>query len=345
MSTSQWAVKDRPRKLNDFVGQPAAVAFLRGLIKKNEIPGCMLISGQSGSGKTTFARLAAALFTGGPPDPEKNPDIREAHANVESGKDDVRELIEFSRYLPSKGKRRCIIVDEAHLYSSQASGALLKATEEPPPKTTWILCTDQPHKLPRQLAMRGQSVALGPVSDEDLTELLLSLLERHECDLGKAQDAIIKRIVEASYGVPRQAVALLYSVSTTVAGGGKPSEALKMAIRTNSVTESFDASIQFIKAVLSNNTVEAIKVLNGAGSCDGMIELIIRMLTAVVYSANGGKPKDGLGWAAVRAIGRVNLGKALDLQKRVIAAMSIRVSSNYQVPSESLLLALAKYDE
>ena len=339
---TQWSVTYRPETLDEVVGQPAAVSYIKGMIKNKQTPGCILISGQSGCGKTSLARIIASLMSGSSNEPKTNPDIIEVAANVDSGKDDVRELIIKSRYNPRGGKRRVIIVDEAHSYSGPAASALLKETEEPAPKSTWILCSDKPEKLPRQLLNRAQSIALSSVEDKDLITLLKWVLENEKRSFGTNEDVIIKKLAEAAYGVPRQAIQLLESVATTLQGGGRASEAIKMAIRSNSVTETFDASIQLIIALLNNNQREAIKIINNSGTCDGIIEVIIRMLPACIFIANGGKPKDGIGWAATKAIGKCNLDDALALQTRVIAALDLRIRSNYAVTSESLLLSLAR---
>ena len=72
--SDQWSVSYRPQTLEEFVGQRAAVAYLKGLEKSKRIPGCLLISGASGLGKTTYARLAACRFSGWKGHPDKNPD-------------------------------------------------------------------------------------------------------------------------------------------------------------------------------------------------------------------------------------------------------------------------------
>jgi len=302
--------------------------------------GCIFITGNSG--KTSLARIIASMMSGGSNDPKTNPDIIEVAANVERGIEDVRSIIIKSRYNPRNGKRRIMIIDEAHAYTGPAASALLKETEEPAPRTTWILCSDQASKLPRQLLNRAQSISLNIVEDKDLIKLLKWVMKNERISFGINEEAILKRLAEAAYGVPRQAIQLLESVSTTIRGGGKASEAIRMAICSNSVTETFDASIKLIKAILNGNQKEAVSVINSSGTCDGMLELIIRMLPACSFVANGGRPKDGLGYAATKAIGRFNLDDILALQTRVIAALDLRVRSNYQITSEALLLSLTR---
>jgi DNA polymerase III gamma/tau subunit len=340
--STQWAVKYRPQTIEEFVGQPAAVAVIKGWAKTGKIPGCVGVFGPSGVGKTTLARLAAGLFSGGNSDPKKNPDIEDVPP-AERGVGEVRELIQRSQFNPRGGKRRCIIINEAHVYTVDAQKTLLSAVEEPAPKTTWLLCTDQPERLLRQLAMRVQPVTLGTVPDKDIKELLGWVLDCEKANFGKAEDAILNQIVEASYGVPRQAVQILDLVNTAIVGGGKPSDALKMAVRTASATDAFDASIKFITALLGDDQKAAVSALNETGACDGMLHLSIRMLSAVIYVANGGKPKDGLGWAAIKAIGvKPELNRVLALQAKMCGALDMLTRSNFQVPAEAILLSMVK---
>jgi DNA polymerase III gamma/tau subunit len=341
---TQWSDKYRPKIIEEFCGQPAAIAVIKGWTKANKIPSAIGFFGPSGCGKTTLARLSAALFTGGSSNPRKNSDIHDVPPNERSIAE-VRDLIQLSRHSPRGGKRRCIILNEGHNYLADAQKALLAAIEEPYPKTTWMICTDQPERLIPQLAMRVQPITLGVVPDTDITELLEWILKSERRNFGNNQTAIIKRVVEASYGVPRQAVQLLDLVNSALMGGGSASEAIKMAVKSASVSDAFDSSLKFIRAMLQNNTSDAVRALNLAGNCDGMLHLMLKMLNAMAYVANGGKPKpgDGLGWAVVKALGNPqDLDRVLALQVRMCMAMDVLTRSNYQVPAESLLLAMAR---
>jgi hypothetical protein len=189
--------------------------------------------------------------------------------------------------------------------------------------------------------MRAQSITLGPVADADLTKLLIGILDREKQDLGSKEDAIIKKIVEAAYGIPRQAVQILDSVATTMAGGGQPSEALQMALKNNSINDTMATAIDFIKAYANGKPEEILRVLRATGTADGVLEVLAKILPALAYNAIGEKPKDGIGWVAIKGTGKIPLAKVLDLQKRVVAALDIRVRSNYQVSSELLLTSLA----
>jgi DNA polymerase III gamma/tau subunit len=202
------------------------------------------------------------------------------------------------------------------------------------------LCTDQPEKLPRQLAMRAHQISLGLVSDEDLKDLLLWILQEEDVSLGTKQDLILKRIITASYGIPRQAVQLLDLVSTSLAGGAKASEALAMAVKTGSTADSFATSLKLIEALIDGDQDAAIKTIC-ENTSEGVTELILRMLSSLIFRASGNNPKDGFGFATVKNYrGEVDLNKFLQLQKLVITAVHLRMSSNFAISTEAALLSL-----
>ena len=343
--SEQWSVKYRPQTIDEFVGNSGAIAYIKGLEKSKRTPGCVLVAGESGTGKTSFARNAACLFSGWEGHPDDNPDIIELSCNEDSSKEDVKKAIEQSRYSPRGGKRRCMIADEAHAYTGQAASALLKACEEPPAKTTWFLCTDKPEKLPRQLAMRAQQVSLTAVDEADMTKLLKWILSEEKIKLGTKQEAILKRIVDASFGIPRQGIQLLESVATCIIGGASPSEALKMAIKSGSSTESLETSLLLIQYFVEGSTNKAIAAINTCNS-EGVTELMLRVLSSLIFKANGNNPRDGLGWVAVKgyqgSCSREQLPNLLTLQSRLISSVQARIASNYAISTESLLLNLVK---
>jgi DNA polymerase III gamma/tau subunit len=206
------------------------------------------------------------------------------------------------------------------------------------------MCTDQPHKLNRALAMRATKIHLKPVGDEDIATLLKRVLMREKVRLPeKTRDAIVKRIAQAAHGVPREAVSILDSVCTTIAGGGKPSDALREGLQSSPIAETFETATKFIAACLAGDEAGAVAAVNACASGDGVLELVSRMLPALIYGATGGKPKDGLGWAALRAVGsKHKLDDLLHFNARVLAALDMRVRT-YLIPSENLLLNLARH--
>lgn len=342
MDRQQWSIAHRPKMLNAVAGQEVAVAFVRGMIKRGSAPSCLLIQGPSGCGKTTLARLIAAKLSAFKGDPDKNPDKMELAANVDRGIDDVRKSIQHSRYSPVGGKRRVMIVDEAHGYVGPAASAMLKAVEDSPPKTTWILCTDQPWKLPRQMLNRSEVLALEAVGDAHIVEYLQSICDAEKANFGKNHDAVLERIAKFSNGVPRLAVQLLEHAWTSVEGGARVSDALKGAIASNPGAESFDVAVKYLKAVIAHDAVGAARAVSESASPEGVLDMANQMLIALIRIATGSQPNSGIGWAAKKAINvkASDLGDMLTLQARMVAALDMK--GRYTVPVESILYGLAR---
>lgn len=342
MSTDQWTIKDRPKSLDEVFGQPAATAFVRGLIKSKSYPSCLIISGPSGTGKTTLGLIIAAILSGWKGDPDKNPDLVQMPANVDRGIDDVRTIIQRSKYSPQGGKRRVMLVDEVQGLVGPAASAMLKVVEEPAPRTTWILCTDQPWKLNKAMLRRGQPINLGYISDADSIRAMQHVLGQHKIRLGKHQVAILKRLAAASYGVPGVSIQMLEHLCMVVRGGGSVSDALRAAVQNNPGVESFDASLAYIGALVKGDQVEAVKAVASCGTPDGMLELSNQMLAALIRVAVGGNPVNGLGWVVKKRIpvNSNDLSRLLTIQTKMVAALDI--NSRRVVPAESFLYSLSR---
>ena len=160
------ALKYRPRIFKDLIGQEIIAQTISNAIKINKTPNAYLLTGIRGVGKTTTARLIAKAlnctknFETGEMCGEKESchckeiensnhiDVLEMDAASKTGIDDVRELIENSKYNPTSAKYKVFIIDEVHMLSKQAFNGLLKTLEEPPEKLKFILATTEARKIP-----------------------------------------------------------------------------------------------------------------------------------------------------------------------------------------------------
>ena len=142
------ALKYRPQVFEDLIGQNVVTETILNAIKTNKVPNAYLFTGIRGIGKTTIARIIAKSLNC-KNEVEKicknnfcenckdiansnHIDVLEMDAASKTGVDDVRDLIEFSRYGPTTAKYKIFIIDEVHMLSKQAFNALLKTLEEPP---------------------------------------------------------------------------------------------------------------------------------------------------------------------------------------------------------------------
>ncbi len=188
------ATKHRPRLFKNVVGQERAVAALQSAIKHADTQ-AFILSGASGVGKTTLARICASKLGC------KRPD--EIDAATYTGIDAMREIANGLDYVPFDGEARVLIMDESHALSRQAWDSLLKIVEEPPPNTYWFFCTTQPKKLPDTIHTRCTHIQLKAIDKGTLTDLVERVAEAEGIRLA---DGIRQLIVAEANGSARQVI-------------------------------------------------------------------------------------------------------------------------------------------
>ena len=216
------SLKYRPQNFDDLIGQEVIAKTIYNSIKLKKIPNAYLFTGIRGVGKTTIARIVAkALNCKNGVDKlcsdnfcdscdsiinSNHIDVLEMDAASKTGVDDVRDLIEFSRYSPSIAKYKIFIIDEVHMLSKQAFNALLKTLEEPPEYLKFIFATTEIKKIPITVISRCQRFDLSRIKSEELLKFLQKIckLEKREAD----EDAL-KLIVKISEGSVRDSLSLL----------------------------------------------------------------------------------------------------------------------------------------
>ena len=218
------ALKYRPQIFEDLIGQDVIAETISNSIKINKVPNAYLFTGIRGVGKTTIARIVAkslnCLKEIDKPCKDKveacenckaisnsnHIDVLEMDAASKTGVDDVRDLIEFSRYGPTSAKYKIFIIDEVHMLSKQAFNALLKTLEEPPEYLKFIFATTEIKKIPITVVSRCQRFDLSRVKSLELFNFIKKITEKEK---GKASDDALKLIVKISEGSVRDALSLL----------------------------------------------------------------------------------------------------------------------------------------
>ena len=225
MTNKILALKYRPQEFKDLIGQEVMAQTITNAIKLGKTPNAYLLTGIRGVGKTTTARLIAKALNC-----EKNYDqkikcsaedfcttckeivnsnhidILEMDAASKTGIDDVRELIENSKYSPTSAKFKIFIIDEVHMLSKQAFNGLLKTLEEPPPSLKFILATTEVRKIPVTILSRCQRFDLKRVG----VDLLLDHLKKISIkENGNITDNALKLIARTSEGSVRDSISLL----------------------------------------------------------------------------------------------------------------------------------------
>ena len=225
MTNKILALKYRPQEFKDLIGQEVMAQTITNAIKLGKTPNAYLLTGIRGVGKTTTARLIAKALNC-----EKNHnqkikcsaedfcttckeivnsnhiDILEMDAASKTGIDDVRELIENSKYSPTSAKFKIFIIDEVHMLSKQAFNGLLKTLEEPPPSLKFILATTEVRKIPVTILSRCQRFDLKRVGADLLLDHLKKIAIKEN---GNITDNALKLIARTSEGSVRDSISLL----------------------------------------------------------------------------------------------------------------------------------------
>jgi len=216
------SLKYRPKTFSDLIGQDVMVETIINSIKINKLPNAYLFTGIRGVGKTTTARIIAKALNckKGVENLCDNEmcencnsiansnhiDCMEFDAASKTGVDDIRDLIEFSKYGPSTAKYKIFIIDEVHMLSKQAFNALLKTLEEPPSYLKFIFATTEVRKVPVTVLSRCQRFDLMRVKSDLLLKFLKKITDQEK---GKISEEALKLIVKISEGSVRDSLSLL----------------------------------------------------------------------------------------------------------------------------------------
>ena len=202
--------KYRPQTFNDIVGQNHIVSVLKNAIDKNQISHAYLFYGSRGTGKTSIAKIFANEVNGNEIYQKENVDIIEIDAASNNGVDEVRDIKEAIKFLPTEGKYKVYIVDEVHMLTTAAFNALLKTLEEPPAHVIFILATTEIHKIPATILSQCQRFEFKNLSQEQLIDRLRYIAKEENLVI---EDEAIEKIATLAKGGLRDAISILDQVS------------------------------------------------------------------------------------------------------------------------------------
>ena len=216
------ALKYRPQTFDQLIGQEVISETIYNSIKSGKSVNAYLFTGIRGVGKTTFARIVAKSLNceNGIDNLCKDNfcqhcesiinsnhiDVLEVNGADKTSIDDIRDLIEFSRYGPTSAKYKIFIIDEVHQISRNAFNGLLKILEEPPQYLRFILATTEIKKVPITIVSRCQRFDLSRIKSDQLFQFIKKITEKEN---GRATDDALKLIVKISEGSVRDALSLL----------------------------------------------------------------------------------------------------------------------------------------
>ena len=265
-------LKYRPTKLSEVCGQAHIVKSLAPILEKR-MSHSFLLTGPSGVGKTTIARICANELGCG------SNGLIEIDAATNSGIDSMREVSSVSQYRPIGSVNKAIIIDECHALSKPAWQSILKSIEEPPEYCYWFFCTTEAGKVPNTVKTRSTSLELKVISTDDIFDRLVAVTEAEKMDV---PDPVLDVVAQSALGSMRTALVGLVQVAQM--------KDPKEASDTLRFSAADDETIEFIRYLASGQNLtwaESMRRLGNLGEVDpeSLRISIINYLAAVVKSS------------------------------------------------------------
>ena len=292
------ARKYRPANFADLIGQDALVRTLRNAFAMNRIAHAFMLTGVRGVGKTTTARIIARALNcigpdgaGGPTaDPcgvcpnctailaDRHPDVVEMDAASNTGVDDVREIIEATRFRPLQARAKVFVIDEVHMLSRNAFNALLKTLEEPPPHVKFVFATTEIRKVPVTVLSRCQRFDLRRVS---VAELSAHFARIAAAEAVAVDPAAIDLIARAADGSVRDGLSLLDQAIATGAEEGPITAAAVI-----DMLGLADRSVAFdlMETLMAGRPAEALAITDRLHECGADLGMVLHDLLELAHT-------------------------------------------------------------
>jgi len=210
--------KYRPKTFEEVIGQDHIVKILESSVETNKVSHAYLFVGSRGTGKTSVARIFAKEIG------ISENDLYEIDAASNRGIEDIRALRDGARVLPFDSKYKVYIIDEVHMLSKDAWGALLKTLEEPPKHVIFILATTEVHKVPETIVSRCQVFTFRKASDIASKNMILDIAKKEGFEIEPGGAELIAILGDGSY---RDAQGVLQKVLNFLGKTGKKNQKIK----------------------------------------------------------------------------------------------------------------------
>ena len=257
--------KYRPKTWEDVKGQEHIVNVLSSSIENNKVSHSYLFVGSRGTGKTSVARIFAEQIGVGVND------LYEIDAASNRGIEDIRALREGVRVLPFDSKYKVYIIDEVHMLSKDAWGALLKTLEEPPKHVIFILATTEFHKVPETIISRCQIFTFKKPTDAILKDTVTSIAKQEGFELDNGSAELIAILGDGSFRDAEGTLQKILNFSKGKKIKREDVEKITGAPKTLLVND-------YISAIATNNLEEGIMIVKQASDENLDMKLFLKLI-------------------------------------------------------------------
>ncbi|MES3032212.1 MAG: DNA polymerase III subunit gamma/tau [Patescibacteria group bacterium] len=259
--------KYRPKSFKEVLGQDHIVDILESSVETSKVSHAYLFVGSRGTGKTSVARIFATSI-----DVSAN-DMYEIDAASNRGIEDIKELRDGARVLPFDSKYKVYIIDEVHMLSKDAWGALLKTLEEPPKHVIFILATTELHKVPETIISRCQVFTFKKASDAVCRKMLIDVAKKEGFELDAGSAELLAILADGSF---RDGLGELQKVLNFTKGKKVKREEIEKITGAPKTTLVND----FISAIAEKNIEKGIKAVQTASEENLDMRLYLKLIVA-----------------------------------------------------------------